>query len=191
MSTALADYDNAIREGKTRTQALEYTKKVNRDANFSYGVEDAPNIFRRTSTFGKVGLQFMKYPLKELEVIADFLPQNKKTTFKQKASFGIPYFFACDLIGFIPFFDWGDDLLSEKFNLFPKDFMQKLIIQGAQEIFGEDIETGKMVDKVIMFGATGSTIWGASTNLAQGNYANALRSVSPGLFNIYSALWAG
>ena len=123
-------------------------------------------------------------------------------------------------MGFIPFFDWGDDKLSKNFNLFPKDFLQKMIIRGTQEIFGKDSETGRMVGKVIMygapalanvdvskrtglasmlpqdtasllFGATGSTIWGTGTNLAQGNYANALRSVSPGLFNIYSALWAG
>ncbi|MBQ3451781.1 MAG: hypothetical protein IJG32_05925, partial [Selenomonadaceae bacterium] len=153
MSTALAAYENAIKDGKTRTQALEYAKKINRDANFSYGVEDAPNIFRRTSTFGKVGLQFMKYPIKQLEVIADFLPQNKKTTFKQKAAFWIPYFFMSGLIGFIPFFDWGDDKLSKNFNIFPKDFMQKLVIQGTQEIFGKDSEAGRMVGKVIMYGA--------------------------------------
>lgn len=112
------------------------------------------------------------------------------------------------------------DLLSEKFKIFPKDFLQKLIIQGTQEIFGKDSEVGRMVGKVMMygapalanidvskraglasilpqdtagllFGATGSTIWGTGTNLAQGNYANALRSFSPGLFNIYSAAWAG
>ena len=110
-STALAAYEKALTESKTKTQALEYAKKINRQANFSYGVEDAPNLMRRTSTFGKVGLQFYKYPLKQLEVIADFLPQNKKTTFKQKASFWIPYFFACGLMGFIHFFDWGDDKL--------------------------------------------------------------------------------
>ena len=129
-------------------------------------------------------------------------------------------FLCLRLMGFIPFFDWGDDKLSKNFNLFPKDFLQKMIIRGTQEIFGKDSETGRMVGKVIMygapalanvdvskrtglasmlpqdtasllFGATGSTIWGTGTNLAQGNYANALRSVSPGLFNIYSALWAG
>lgn len=220
MSTALAAYEKALGEGKTKTQALEYAKEINRKANFSYSVEDAPNLMRRTSTFGKVGLQFMKYPLKELEVMADFLPQNKKTTFKQKAAFWLPYFFTCGLMGFMPFFDWGDDKLSKHFNIFPKDFLQKLVIQGTQEIFGKDSEAGRMVGKVIMYGApalanadvskraglsnmlpqdptdlllgaTGSTIWGVGSNLSQGNFANALRSLSPGLFNIYTAAWAG
>ena len=180
-------------------------------------MEDAPNIFRRTSSVGKIGLQFYKYPLKQLEVIADFLPQNKKTTFKQKAQFWIPYFFVCGLMGFFPFFDWGDKLLNEKFKLFPKDFLQKLVIHGTQEILGKDSETGKLVGKVIMygapalanvdisgrtglasvmpqetsnllFGATGSTIYGVGTNLAQGDPLRALQSLSPGLYNIVAAI---
>ena len=118
---------------------------------------------------------------------------------------------------FFPFFDWGDKFLNEKFKLFPKDFLQKLVIQGTQEIFGKDSDAGKLVGKVIMygapalanvdisgrtglasimpqetsnllFGATGSTIYGVGTNLAQGNSLRALQSLSPGLYNIVAAI---
>lgn len=212
ISTALAAYDKAVAEGKSRAEALAYAKKVNRDADFSYGVEDAPNIFRRSSSVGKVLLQFYKYPLKEFEVMADFLPQNKKTTFKQKMSFWLPYLLACGLMGFIPFADWGDDWLNKHFSLFPKDFMQRTIMEILN---GGEAE--RMIAKVIMYGApalanidvskrtgmaslatpnsllgaAGGTVWSVGENLAAGNYTNASRSFSPGLFNIYMAAVGG
>ena len=214
VSTALAAYEKALAEGKTKTQALEYAKKINRQANFSYGVEDAPNIFRRTSSFGKISLQFMKYSFKQLEVIADFLPQSKKTNFKQKAAFWIPYLLICGLGG-IPALDWLDEIFNEKLGLFPKDFLQKLCIQGSREIFGDN-EAGRTIGKIAMYGAPAllnvdvskraglanmvpqdmygaaiSKVFGAGTNMVKGDYANALRSVSPGLFNIYAATVAG
>jgi len=37
-------------------------------------------------------------------------------------------------------------LLSEKFNLFPKDKIQKFIIKGSKEILGETL--GKQVAKI-------------------------------------------
>lgn len=163
INTAFAAYDKARAEGKTKEQALAYAKKVNPDANFSYGIEDAPNVFRRLNPLGKFGLQFMKYSFKQLEVISDFLPQSNETNFKQKASFGLSYLLICGLNG-IPFLDWLNELFSEKFSLFPKDFLQKLCIKVAPEIFGD---TG--------------------VNLAQGKGLNALRSVSPSLYNWVAA----
>jgi len=46
-------------------------KTINRKANFSYGVEDAPDIFRRANLIGKFGLQFMKYPFKQMGVLIE------------------------------------------------------------------------------------------------------------------------
>ena len=209
ISTALAAYDKAIAEGKSKAEALNYAKETNRNANFSYGIEDAPNLFRRANPLGKFGLQFMKYSFKQLEVIGDFLPNSEKTTFRQKASFWLPYLLICGLNG-IPFLDWLDDFFGEKFSLFPKDFLQKLCIKGAPEIFGDTL--GKAIGKIAMYGApsllgvdvskraglatitlpdlggaTASTIYDTGVNLAQGNGLNALRSVSPGLYNWVAA----
>ena len=152
-STALAAFEKATKEGKSRAQALEYANKVNLNANFSYGVEDAPYMFRQSGPIGKVLFQFMKYPVKELEVLADMLPTNKKTSMAQKVAFWFPYFLACGLSGIIPGFDWEDEFLNKHFNLFPKDFLQKVIIQGTQSFFGEDSELGKNIAKVLMYGA--------------------------------------
>ena len=54
ISTALAAYDEAVSQGKTKAQALEYAKDINRKANFSYGIEDAPNMLRRSGSPGKI-----------------------------------------------------------------------------------------------------------------------------------------
>ncbi|MBR5913985.1 MAG: hypothetical protein IKZ58_06455 [Selenomonadaceae bacterium] len=225
IATTLAAYEQAIEKGNSKNEALNFARDVNRKANFSYGVEDAPNIFRRTGVIGKIILQFQKYPLKELEVIADMLPTSQKTTFAQKAAFWLPYLLTCGLMG-LPFIDWLDKMFGEKLGLFPKDFLQKVAIKGSQMVFGDN-DVGKLAGKIAMYGAsaalnidmsqraglsgimprdlqsfllgaTGSTIFGFGSNIADGvingtdgAYLNALRSVSPGLYNIYVALFEG
>jgi hypothetical protein len=84
VSTVLAAYDKAIAEGKTKQEALEYAKEIDRKSNFEYGVQDAPNIFRRGSILSQLMLQFKKYGFKELEVMGDML--SDKTNSKQKLS---------------------------------------------------------------------------------------------------------
>lgn len=115
ISSTLAAYEQAIEKGKSRDEAIEFAKKLNRNSNFSYGAEDAPNAFRRTSIIGKFALQFMKYPFKQLEVIADFLPMSKKTNRAQKAAFWFPYLLTCGLMG-LPALDWFDDLFGKNFH---------------------------------------------------------------------------
>ncbi|MBQ7630637.1 MAG: hypothetical protein IJS81_10570, partial [Selenomonadaceae bacterium] len=221
ISSTLAAYEQAIEQGKSRSEALEFAKEVNRKANFSYGVEDAPNMFRRSGVIGKIILQFKKYPIKMLEVIGDFLPMNKKTSMQQKIAFWFPYLLMCGLMG-LPFLDWLDDLFGEKFGLFPKDFLQKTAIKGSQAFFGDN-ELGRMAGKIAMYGApaafnidiskraglsaimpedlwslllgaTGSTVTGFTKNVfdgvvndTDGAYLNALRSISPGVYNFYAA----
>ena len=213
MATTFAAYEKALADGKTRPEAIAYAKEVNRKANFSYGVEDAPNMFRRTGPIGKIALQFQKYPVKQLEVMADML--SSKTTKEQKAAFWLPYFFAVGLMGFIPAGGWLDDLVKKLSGYSPKDLVQSTAMKWA----GNDA-TKKEIAKVAMYGAgaianidtskragltdlmpqdftsfiigpTGSTIRNTFNYATDGEYANALRSVSPGVYNIYAAAIAG
>ena len=146
VSATLAAFEQAREKGKSYREAIEFARDVNIKANFNYGVHDAPNVFRRGSVIGKAGLQFMKYSFKQMEVLADFMPWNGKTTKMQKAMFWFPYLLTCGLMG-LPFLDWLDDLLGEKRGIFPKDFLQECAMDGARAVFG-DGEIGKMAAKM-------------------------------------------
>lgn len=207
VSTVLAAYDKAIAEGKTKQEALEYAKEIDRKSNFEYGVQDAPNVFRRGSILSQLMLQFKKYGFKELEVMGDML--SDKTNSKQKLIFWGLYLLSAGLMG-IPAMDWLDDSL-EGFGLHFKDTIQK----GIMELCGTS-EEGKALAKVLMYGGlaaaninvssrvgltdvvptrmsdilgpTVSKLWNFGKDTATGNYAGALRNVSPGLYNIYTAI---
>lgn len=214
IATTLAAYKQAVAQGKTKSEALEYASDVNRKANFDYGVNDAPNIFRRSSVIGKILLQFQKFPIKQLEVISDMI-SGRKTTRAQKIAFWLPYFAMVGLMGFLPAFDWLDELIYENTEWSPRDTMQKNIMK-----FTGNNETGKVFGKFLMYGggalfnvdtskragmsdiipqslggATISKIYGFVSNISkgffigeEGAYMNALRNVSPGLYNIYAAV---
>ena len=208
--TVLAAYHKAINEGKSHAEAIAYAKEINRKSNFDYGVADAPNIFRRGSIISQLALQFKKYAFKELEVMGDFLPMlSKDTNRKQKLLFWGMYFLACGLLQ-VPAIDWLDKLLGENM----KDFVQKSIMEAAG-----DSEAGKLLAKTAMYGlpAIGgidisnragmadvvpskpTDIFGPSLNktaslisdLAKGDGAAAIRDVSPGIYNQYTAWIAG
>lgn len=208
--TVLAAYHKAIDEGKSHAEAIAYAKEINRKSNFDYGVADAPNIFRRGSIISQLALQFKKYAFKELEVMGDFLPMlSKDTNRKQKLLFWGMYFLACGLLQ-VPAIDWLDKLLGENM----KDFVQKSIMEAAG-----DSAAGKLLAKTAMYGlpAIGgidisnragmadvvpskpTDIFGPSLNktaslisdLAKGDGAAAIRDVSPGIYNQYTAWIAG
>lgn len=211
ISTTLAAYEQAISEGKSKREAINFAREVNRKANFDYGANDAPNIFRRSSVFGKILLQFKKFPIKQFEVICDMWRKN--TTRDQKLAFWLPYFFMVGLLGLIPAFDWLDGFIYELTGLSPKDGTQKTLMKYTGKTLGKSLMYGGgsligvdtsqragMADIMpqsltdFMLGATGSKIVNFSKNMAkgffkdeEGAYANALRNVSPGLFNIYAA----
>ncbi len=218
IATTLAAFEKAETEGKSRDEAIEFASEINRKANFDYGANDAPNIFRRTSVIGKFLLQFQKFPIKQLEVMYD-MTFSKKTTRMQKMMFWLPYFAMLGLMGLIPAFDWLDKLIYEHTDFSPKDWTQKKIMSVAG-----DSEAKKAVGKFLMYGggsllnidtsqraglanivpqsftdfamgATGSKIYGFVSNMIkgyagteEGAYMNALRNVSPGLYNIYAAV---
>ena len=218
--TVLAAYEKAISEGKPHAAAIAYAKEINRKTNFDYGVTDAPNIFRRGSVISQLALQFKKYTFKELEVMADMLPMfSDATNSKQKMVFWGMYFLACGLLQ-VPMVDWLDDLLGMR-GVHMKDFIQRSIMEasgdswigkmfaktamyGLPAVAGVDMSNrAGMAGAISMpksptdvLGPAGSktvnfAIDAADAIFSNGSGANALRDVSPGLYNIYAAASGG
>jgi hypothetical protein len=126
--TVLAAYEKAIENGMNHDKAIEYAQQVNRKANFDYGVNDAPNIFRRGSVFSQILLQFKKYPIKEFELMAEMV--SKDTTPKQKAIFWGSYFLMAGLFQ-VPALDWFDDLGEAIFGRSYKNKVKQAIYRAA------------------------------------------------------------
>lgn len=207
--TVLAAYDKGIKDGMSHQKAIEYAKEVNRKANFDYGVNDAPNVFRRGSIISQVLLQFKKYPIKELELMTEMV--SKSTPKKQKALFWGGYFLLAGLLQ-VPAVDWFDSLLeyflgdSVKTKIKKSMFefagnnpemkeLVKIATYGIGSLANIDISsrTGvgdaipKVTDPMTWFGATGSTAIQTARNIFKGDTMNALKSFSPGLANIIMA----
>lgn len=209
--TVLAAYDNGIKRGMSHKEAIEYAKDIDRKANFDYSVADAPNIFRRGSVISQLLLQFKKYPIKELEAMSDFMPLlSKNTSAKQKALFWGSYFLLAGLLQ-IPFFDLFDDMSKLFLGTSPKDKAMTYIMKycsdhpalkslGQIAMYGllapadidisyragiADVLPSKMSD---LAGPTFGTIANTICNLLKGNTVSALRSLSPGLANIYMGM---
>ena len=210
--TTLVAYDKAIAEGKTHDEAIKYAREINRKSNFDYSVADAPNIFRRGSIISQICLQFKKYGFKEAEVVGDMLPGNTKTSKAQKAIFWAMYLLTAGLLQ-VPLLDWWDKLIGE--SLYGgKESVQKAIMEAAG-----DSPLGQVLAKTAMYGIvsnigidmskrTGladvvptkwsdlagpapSKIFSFINDVAAGNKANAIRDVSPGIYNQYAAWIAG
>lgn len=126
--TVLAAYEQAIKRGMNHDKAIEYAQQVNRKANFDYGVNDAPNIFRRGSVFSQILLQFKKYPIKEFELMAEMV--SKDTTPRQKAIFWGSYFLMAGLFQ-VPALDWFDDLGQAVFGVSYKNKVKQAIYRAA------------------------------------------------------------
>ncbi|MCI6283595.1 glucosaminidase domain-containing protein [Selenomonas sp.] len=204
--TVLAAYEKARKDGKTHAEAIAFAKEVNDKANFQYGVQDAANVFRRGSIVSQLLLQFKKYGFKELEVMSDFSPWSKSTSKKQKLMFWAIYAMLCGAMG-VPALDWLDEIFGEKTGFYTKDEIQKAIIglcgsnkrlaaaamYGVPAIFGMNISNRAGMSDVIptslgdlVAGPTFSKAFRFTQDFAGGNWANALRDVSPGLYNLYA-----
>ena len=211
--TTLVAYDKAIADGKSHDEAIVYAKDINKKSNFDYSVADAPNIFRRGSVISQIALQFKKYGMKEMEVVADMFPGNSKTTAKQKALFWSMYLLTVGLLQ-APLGDWWDKLIGE--SLYGGKYaVQKALMEAAG-----DSPVGKFLAKTAMYGLPASTlnidmskraglgdvfptelkdftgpapskIYSFIQDVLQGNKAAAIRDVSPGVYNQYAAWVAG
>lgn len=205
--TVLAAYEAGRKRGMTHEEAIAFAKDVNRKSNFDYGVSDAPNIFRRGSIVSQLALQFKKYGIKELEVMADMFPTNSKTSRKQKAIFWGTYFLAAGLMG-LPMLDF--------FDKWPFDEKLKLSVEECLMEAAGDNPLGKKLATAALFGVAaavpgidlsnraglsdviptrGSDLMGPAlskvanliSDSLKGNGMSAIRDVSPGIYNILAA----
>jgi len=206
--TVLAAYEQAIKRGMNHDKAIEYAQQVNRKANFDYGVNDAPNIFRRGSVFSQVLLQFKKYPIKEFELMAEMV--SKDTTPRQKAIFWGSYFLMAGLFQ-VPALDWFDDLGQYFFGKSYKNKVKQAIFRAA----GDD-PVMKALAQIAVYGVfstanvdissragVGDAIPSSTMNLLgpavssviqplmyakDGDAMQALKMLSPGIANIIMAV---
>ena len=151
--TVLAAYRQAIKEGKSHVDAVKYAAKVNRKANFDYGVHDAPNIFRRGSIISQMLLQFQKYPIKQFELMREML--GKGTTKAQKAVFWGGYLLLAGAFG-LP----AEDLLWETIGLIPSLF--GIDLKDSVRQFG--LEMAKDANPLTRF-AIRTMMYGIASNI--------------------------
>lgn len=138
-ATILAAYRKARNVlNKNHDDAVKYARDINRKANFDYGVNDAPNVFRRGSIISQVLLQFMKYPIKQFELMRDFMPFNgkKDITWQQKATFWGGWIFFAGAFG-LPAEDllWAlVGLISEPvFGVSPKQAVRQFLLEASKD----------------------------------------------------------
>lgn len=138
-ATILAAYRKARNVlNKNHDEAVEYARDINRKANFDYGIQAAPNIFRRGSIISQVLLQFMKYPIKQFELMRDFMPFNgkKDITWQQKATFWGGWIFFAGAFG-LPAEDllWAlVGLISEPvFGVSPKQAVRQFLLEASKD----------------------------------------------------------
>lgn len=145
IGTVLAAYESGIKRGMSHEEAIDFAKEVNRKSNFDYSIADAPNIFRRGSIFSQLALQFKKYGIKELEVMADMC--SPRTSRKQKLIFWGTYLLAAGLCG-LPALDWLDQLLAWVLGTkSPKLAAQAAIMEAAG-----GTPVGKFIGRMAMYG---------------------------------------
>ena len=216
-ATVLAAYYKGIKDGMSHLEAIAYAKDINRKANFDYSVADAPNIFRRGSVLSQIAFQFMKYPMKEIELMGYLI---KKGDLKQNAKFWSTYFLMCGLLQ-IPAFDWFDEMFKNMFGWSPRLQGKKMIFEWAGDdpikkelskiamyglsasIAGVDVSSRAGIGDVslgskstvygLLTGATGSTIEQSCKAIAdfiqgEGSALAVARALSPSVGNIMQAL---
>ena len=141
---ALVAYRKAISEGKTDAEAVEEAREFVRKTNFDYSDKDAPQIFTRFGSIGKLLLQFRKYPVKEMEFIVDLFKSGDK---KAITRFFGQYLVMAGMMG-IPVSGAGDELAEWITGTSPTREMKKIMMEWA----GNDA-TKKSFALVAMYGA--------------------------------------
>lgn len=204
---AMKDHHYSIPKGMLYSpEAMKYAKYVvNRKGNFIYGIHDAPNIMRRTrgSIVGPLSLMFMKYPIKQMELMAYLL---ERRSIKGNAIFWGGYIMMAGLLQF-PGLDWLNDIVSTltggRFN--PKTEAKKYLIEHYGDnpftraaIYGLVANSGIDISQrtglanafsgVLAGGPLTSVSAGVARSIANGNPIEAIKSLSPGLGNVMQAV---
>lgn len=89
-ATILGAYHQGIGKGMSRQEALNYAKEINLKANFDYGIHDTPRFMRMGGPVTQAMFQFEKYPVKQMELMWEFMPWSNKTTAGQKLRLWLP-----------------------------------------------------------------------------------------------------
>ena len=154
---------------------------------------------------------FRKYPVKELEMMAEMAPWSNRSTMAQKARFWGTYFMLAGLFGF-PGADYLDELLEQLlgykpsvlakawlFKTFGDSKLTRALAYGMGGAAGVDVSRRVGLADVVpsedslwklVGGPTGSTITQFVTAAANGDGAGVVKAWSPALGHAVDA-WRG
>ena len=96
--TALMAFAEAKRRGMSYEEAVEFAQSANDDANFDYGVNNAPLFIRAGGPVTQMMFQFMKFPVNQIAFMTDIIRHG---TNAQRARLMIPL--ACAGVYGVPF----------------------------------------------------------------------------------------
>ncbi|KXB91753.1 transglycosylase SLT domain protein [Veillonellaceae bacterium DNF00626] len=96
--TALMAFAEAKRRGMSYEEAVEFAQSVNDDANFDYGINNAPLFIRAGGPVTQMMFQFMKFPVNQIAFMTDIIRHG---TNGQRARLMIPL--ACAGVYGVPF----------------------------------------------------------------------------------------
>lgn len=201
--------------GLVDRRALSKARDINDFVNFDYSKVDEPSLFRemRGTILGDMGLQFKKYAVKQLGVMAHFTFGSDATT-AQKLNFWIPTLALCGLFTPIPMQDWifelfgwlfdDDDMKStvkkEIMNWAGNDPAKKTVAQAAMYgvlgTAGLDVSNRAGLSDILpeyngplsLLGPTGSTVSGLFRAAQSGDLLYGLKMTAPALANMYQAV---
>lgn len=124
---ALVAYRQAIADGKTQEEATDIARDFVRKTNFDYSDKDAPQLFTKLGSIGKLLFQFKKYPVKEAELMVELFQSGDK---KAIARFFGQYLVMAGMMG-VPVAGAGDELAEWITGTSPTKEMKKLVMEWA------------------------------------------------------------
>lgn len=124
---ALVAYRQAIADGKTPEEATDIARDFVRKTNFDYSDKDAPQLFTKLGSIGKLLFQFKKYPVKETELMVELFQSGDK---KAIARFFGQYLVMAGMMG-VPVAGAGDELAEWITGTSPTKEMKKLVMEWA------------------------------------------------------------
>lgn len=124
---ALVAYRQAIADGKTPEEATDIARDFVRKTNFDYSDKDAPQLFTKLGSIGKLLFQFKKYPVKEAELMMELFQSGDK---KAIARFFGQYLVMAGMMG-VPVAGAGDELAEWITGTSPTKEMKKLVMEWA------------------------------------------------------------